>query len=38
VSADRRQDLLSVKAELEDEAPEGAERDPYAAAHRKRKA
>lgn len=38
VDADRRKDLLSVRAELEDEAPEDAERDPYAAAHRHRKA
>jgi PPK2 family polyphosphate:nucleotide phosphotransferase len=33
VSAERRHDLLAVKQELEDEAPEDAERDPYAAAH-----
>ncbi|HEY7594772.1 MAG TPA: polyphosphate kinase 2 family protein [Actinophytocola sp.] len=39
VSDERRLDLLAVRRELEDEAPEGAERDPYAAGHgKKRKA
>jgi PPK2 family polyphosphate:nucleotide phosphotransferase len=39
VSEERRRDLLAVRAELEDEAPRDAERDPYAAAHdKKRKA
>ncbi|MFL6125145.1 polyphosphate kinase 2 family protein [Actinophytocola sp.] len=38
VSEDRRRELLGVKAQLEHEAPEGAARDPYAAAHGKRKA
>jgi PPK2 family polyphosphate:nucleotide phosphotransferase len=38
VNEDRRHDLLAVKAELEDEAPENAERDPYAARNKKRKA
>ena len=33
VSEDRRQNLLAVRKELEDEAPEDAERDPYAATH-----
>jgi PPK2 family polyphosphate:nucleotide phosphotransferase len=37
VSADRRHELLAVRAELEDEAPKDAARDPYAAAQRKRK-
>jgi len=37
VSEERRQNLLGVKKELEDEAPENAERDPYAATHRKKK-
>jgi PPK2 family polyphosphate:nucleotide phosphotransferase len=37
VDADRRNDLLAVKAELEDEAPADSERDPYAAAHAKTK-
>jgi PPK2 family polyphosphate:nucleotide phosphotransferase len=39
VSEERRRDLLAVRAELEDEAPRDAERDPYAAGHdKKRKA
>jgi PPK2 family polyphosphate:nucleotide phosphotransferase len=33
VSKHVRQDLLTVKRELEDEAPEGAAADPYAAVH-----
>jgi len=37
VGADRRHDLLAVKAELEDEAPKDAERDPYAAARAKKR-
>jgi PPK2 family polyphosphate:nucleotide phosphotransferase len=37
VDEDRRLDLLAAKAELEDEAPRDAERDPYAAAHKKKK-
>lgn len=37
VSDERRLDLLAVRRELEDEAPEGAERDPYAATHRKKR-
>ena len=35
VSEQARQELLTVKAELEDEAPEDAPADPYAAAHAK---
>jgi hypothetical protein len=31
VSADRRQQLLAVRRELEDEAPKGAPADPFAA-------
>jgi PPK2 family polyphosphate:nucleotide phosphotransferase len=37
VSEERRQNLLAVRKELEDEAPEDAERDPYAATHPKKK-
>jgi PPK2 family polyphosphate:nucleotide phosphotransferase len=37
VNENRRRELLAVKGELEDEAPENAARDPYAAAHPKRK-
>jgi PPK2 family polyphosphate:nucleotide phosphotransferase len=37
VSDERRLDLLAVRRELENEAPEDAERDPYAAAHRKKR-
>jgi hypothetical protein len=36
VSEERRLDLLAVKAELEDEAPHDAQRDPYAVAHKKK--
>lgn len=35
VSEQARQELLAVKAELEDEAPKDAPADPYAAAHAK---
>ena len=35
VSEQARQELLTVKAELEDEAPKDAPADPYAAAHAK---
>jgi PPK2 family polyphosphate:nucleotide phosphotransferase len=38
VSADRRQQLLAVKAELEDEAPKGAPADPFAARKAKEEA
>jgi PPK2 family polyphosphate:nucleotide phosphotransferase len=37
VSEERRQNLLAVRKELEDEAPEDAARDPYAATHPKKK-
>jgi PPK2 family polyphosphate:nucleotide phosphotransferase len=37
VGEDRRLDLLAAKAELEDEAPRDSQRDPYAAAHKKKK-
>ncbi|HEV7651521.1 MAG TPA: polyphosphate kinase 2 family protein [Actinophytocola sp.] len=37
VSDERRQDLLAVRSELEDEAPEGAARDSYATSHRKKR-
>jgi hypothetical protein len=38
VNADRRQQLLAVKAELEDEAPKGAPADPFAAREAKEEA
>jgi PPK2 family polyphosphate:nucleotide phosphotransferase len=37
VSKERRQDLLAVKKDLEGEAPEDTARDPYAAAHPKKR-
>jgi len=37
VSDERRLDLRAVRRELEDEAPENAECDPYATAQRKKR-
>jgi hypothetical protein len=38
VTADRRQELLAVRRELEDEAPQGAPADPFAAKKAKARA